>query len=391
MPESGTGERECRVLIIGAGIIGCSIAYHLTQLGQEGIITVEKESEPGLGSTTKATGGIRAQFTTEINIRMSLKSMEILERLQNAAGNQSMYKPAGYLFVTADEERFNAMARAVVFQRSLGVSVELLSGDDVRRMAPYIHGDDIVGGSFGRRDGFIDPDSLINFLKRASSEAGVRYLFNSEATRIMLNQAGQFLVAAGKERILADKVVNAAGARAAQIASMLGVELPVEPVRRQIVVSNPCFDIPEQSPMTVDADSGVLIRRFGDRVLIAYANPDEPPGFDESFDPAFVDRIAEPVERRFPLVAAAGYDLGRCRAGLYAVTPDHHAILGEAPEVEGFYLANGFSGHGNMHSPAVGLCMAELISTGRSESLDISPLGPMRFERGEMIHETMVL
>jgi sarcosine oxidase subunit beta len=143
--------------------------------------------------------------------------------------------------------------------------------------------------------------------------------------------------------------------------------------------------------MTVDADSGVLIRREGDRVLIAYSNPDEPAGFNTEFDPDFPERIADAVESRFPVVAAAGIDLRRSWAGLYEVTPDHNAVLGAAPDQPGFYLANGFSGHGVMHAPAAGRAIAELIVWGRCESVDISPLAIGRFTRGELIHETMVL
>ena len=163
---------------------------------------------------------------------------------------------------------------------------------------------------------------------------------------------------------------------------MVGVDLPVDPVRRHILVSGPCRSLAREIPMTIDADTGVLI---------AHSPPDEPPGFDLSYDPAFVERIAEPLIDRFPAVAEAGIDHRRSWAGLYEVSPDHHAILGAAPGVPGFILANGFSGHGVMHSPATGRCIAELIVTGRSTTVDIAPLALDRFERGAAIHETMVL
>jgi sarcosine oxidase subunit beta len=170
----------------------------------------------------------------------------------------------------------------------------------------------------------------------------------------------------------------------------LGVDVPVEPVRRHILISGPCDALPAVIPMVIDADTGVLVRREGDRVLIAYSNPDEPPGFNFSFDPDFAERIAEPLSMRFPEVAAAGLDRRRSWSGLYEVTPDHHAILGESG-VPGFFLANGFSGHGVMHSPAAGRALAEMIVRGRSGSVDVSALSLDRFARGAAIHETMVL
>ncbi|HKC24380.1 MAG TPA: FAD-binding oxidoreductase, partial [Thermoanaerobaculia bacterium] len=185
--------------------------------------------------------------------------------------------------------------------------------------------------------------------------------------------------------------VDAAGPFAGRVAALLGVDLPVEPVRRHILISGPCPALPRVIPMTIDADSGVLIRREGDRVAIAYSNPDEPAGFNLRFDPDFPLRIIEPLERRFPDVAAAGLDIKRSWAGLYEVTPDHHPVVGPVLSVPGFYIVAGFSGHGIMHAPAAGLAMAEMIVRGRSETVDVGALSIERFARGETIHETMVL
>ena len=155
-------------------------------------------------------------------------------------------------------------------------------------------------------------------------------------------------------------------------------------------MSGPCAALPPAIPMTIDADSGVLIRREGERILIAYSNPDEPAGFNTAFDPAFAERIAGPLEKRFPAVAEAGIDRRRSWIGFYEVTPDHHAVLG-ACGVPGFFLANGFSGHGVMHSPAAGRAIAELIVRGHTETVDVSALSIGRFARDALIHEQMVL
>jgi sarcosine oxidase subunit beta len=379
---------SCEVAIVGAGVIGCSVAFHLARMGQRGVRLLERESLPGAGSTAKANGGIRAQFTTEVNVAMSLASMEILDALAPEMGDPPLYKKAGYLFVTGDARKLAAMASAAEWQRSRGVSVEVLDEAGVRARAPWLRGR-IAGGTFGARDGFIDPGGLCNFFLREATRAGVTIGYGAELTGITREAAGFRLRTAAGE-LSARAVVNAAGPWARQVAKMLEVDLPVEPVRRHLLMSGPIDSLPPLIPMTIDADTGVLIRREGERILIAYSNPDEPAGFNTSFDPDFAERIAVPVEERFPEVAEAGIDRRRSWAGLYEVTPDHHAVLGPAPGVPGFFLANGFSGHGVMHSPAAGRTVAELIVRGRS-TVDIRALSLQRFASGALIHERMVL
>lgn len=376
---------ECEVAIVGAGVIGCSAAFHLARAGQRGVVLLERENVPGAGSTAKANGGIRAQFTTEVNLAMSLASMEILDGLAGEIGEPGVYKKAGYLFLTSSAEKFAAMREAAGWQRARGVTVEVLDERGVRAKAPYAAGA-IAGGTYGSRDGFIDPGGLCNFFLREATRAGARILYGAEVTGI---ERG-FLLHTNAGEVRARVVVNAAGAWAKPLAAMLGVALPVEPVRRHLFMSGPCPALPALIPMTIDADTGVLVRREGERILIAWSNPDEPPGYNTQFDPSFVERFGEALERRFPLVAEAGIDLRRSWAGLYEVTPDHHAVLGESG-VPGFLLANGFSGHGVMHSPAAGRAIAEIVTSGRSASVDIAPLSIARFARGELVHERMVL
>lgn len=378
------------VAIIGAGIIGCSVAFHLARLGRTDVCLIEKEPLPGAGSTSKANGGIRAQFTTEVNVAMSLASMDILDALADEIGEPPLYRKAGYLFLTDDPARLSAMTAAAGLQRARGVSVEVLDADGVREKAPYAAGP-IVGGTFGPRDGFIDPGGLANFYLREATRAGVKLRCDAEVTAIARDRSGQFAVHTSSGEIRASAVVDAAGPFAGRIAEFVGVSVPVVPVRRHLLISGPCPALPPMIPMTIDADSGVLIRREGNRILIAYSNPDEPPGFNTAFDPDFPLRIAESLDARFPAVGEAGLDIRRSWAGLYEVTPDHHAVIGPVPGVPGFFVVAGFSGHGIMHSPAAGRAVAEMIVRGRSESVDVGALSLERFARGEAIHETMVL
>lgn len=382
--------RKFDIALIGAGVIGASIAYHLTRMGADSIVLLERETHPGSGSTAKANGGIRAQFTTAINIRMSLLSMQILDELEADIGNPPVYIKAGYLFLTANEEKLRAMAGAVDFQRANSVEVELLDSADVRRLAPFVHTTDIVGGTFGKRDGFIDPGGLCNWFLRRSTAAGAKLSTETEVTAIR-REGNAWSLSTSKGDFVAASVVNCAGPRAREIAAMAGVDLPVHPVRRHIFISGSTDELPTLIPMVIDADTGVLIRREGAAVLIAYSNADEPTGFNEQFDRDFIFRFADALEHRFPVVADAGIDIGRSWTGHYAVSPDHHAVLGRAPGAPGFYLANGFSGHGVMHAPATGRCMAELLLHGASTSVDIGQLGVERFASGSLIQETMVL
>ena len=388
--DGASGADIADVAIIGAGVIGCSIAFHLARLGHTNVLLIDKEPLPGSGSTSKANGGIRAQFTTDINIAMSLASMDILDALADEIGEPPVYRKAGYLFLTGDPARFSAMQTAAAFQRARGVSVEVLEAEGVRRKAPYAAGE-IVGGTFGPRDGFIDPGGLTNFFLREATRAGVRTRYGAEVTAIDRDGSGTFRLTTRAGEFRASAVVDAAGPFAGGVAALVGAEVPVVPVRRHLLVSGPEKTLPAEIPMTIDADTGVLIRREGTRVLIAYSNPDEPPGFNSAFDPEFPLRIAGQVDARFPAVGDAGFDIKRSWSGLYEVTPDHHAVLGPVPGVDGFLVVAGFSGHGIMHAPAAGRAAAEMLVRGRSESIDVSALSLERFARGEAIHETMVL
>ena len=376
------------VAIIGAGVIGTSVAFQLARLGTTRVLLLEKEALPGTGSTAKANGGIRAQFTTDVNVAMSLASMEILDGLADEIGDPPMYRKAGYLFLTGDPKRLAAMEAAAAFQSARGVAVEVLDAAGVRAKAPFAAGE-ILGGTFGPRDGFIDPGGLTNFFLREASRAGVRTLYGARVTAIA-RTAGGFRLTTGAGDVEAGAVVIAAGPFSGRVAALAGVDVPVEPVRRHIFVSGPTPHLPPVIPMTIDADSGVLVRREGSRAAIAWSNADEPPGFNTAFDPDFFLRFAEPLEARFPSIAASGLDLRMSWSGLYEVTPDHHAVVGPAG-VPGLFVASGFSGHGVMHAPAAGRAIAELVVRGRSETVDVAPLALDRFRRGALIHETMVL
>lgn len=376
--------------IIGAGIIGCSIAYYLCDHGVTNVVLIEKKELPGSGSTSKANGGIRAQFSTEPNIQMSLLSMELLDNMAEEMRSQSGYVKTGYLFLTAEKHNFRDLQRNIDLQKNLGVSVELLTKEEIQSRYPYIHSRDLLGGSFGSRDGFIDSGGLTNAYYSQALKRGAKMLSNTRATGLMGSKKRITGVKTDRGTIKAELSINAAGPFAAQVSRWADVDLPLQPYRRNIAVTGPVPGWPIEIPMTIDMDTGLVIRREGEGISFAAVNPDDPPGFMTQFDPRFVEFIAPKIEKRFPKLEDVGINFSKCWAGLYPETPDHSAILGESG-VSGFLLATGLGGHGIMHAPAVGLVMSELVTKGRVESIDISAFDLNRFKVGNFRIEKNVL
>ena len=375
------------VVIIGAGIVGCSIAWHLAERGCRDVIILERESHPGKGSTGKSMGGVRAQFATEANIRMSLYSIPFLEDFEEMTGHPSGYRRQGYLFVATEPQHLDSLRANYNRQVALGLtSVELLEAEDVLRLVPQLRGDDIQGGSFCSSDGFVDPHSVMNGFLRRAIERGVRLFRGVEALEVRPDG-----VLTSRGFIATRNVVNAAGAWAAPIARSAGVDLPVAPLRRMLAPTEPFDRISHSSPMVVDMSTGFHFRPEGRGLLLAWNDPDERPGYKMSVDAAFVEKVLTRGVERVPCLAEAQVNPKRVWAGLYEMTPDHHCILGAAPGVPGFWLANGFSGHGVMHSPATGRILSDLILDGHSCLVDTDALGLARFAESRLLCETAIL
>ncbi len=380
------------VVIIGAGIVGASIAWHLTQRGCRDVVLLERETQPGLGSTGKSMGGVRAQFATEVNIRMSLYSIPFFAEFEERVGHTAGYRGQGYLFVASGPRQLEALGSNYRLQRALGLKgVELLKPEEVLRLAPELRSDDIVGGSFCPTDGFVDPYSAMTGFLRSAAGKGARLLRGVEAIQIGRDSAGVTGVETSGGFIASRQVVSAAGAWAATIARTAGVELPVEPLRRMLAPTEPFDRISRLSPMVIDMATGFHYRPEGPGLLLAWNDPEETPGFKVSVDPGFLEKILTRGVDRVPCLAEVEVNPKRVWAGLYEMTPDHHAILGAAPGLPGFWLANGFSGHGVMHSPATGRILSDLILDGKSELVDTAALSLARFAERRLLHETAYL
>jgi sarcosine oxidase subunit beta len=387
--------KSADVVIIGAGIVGSSIAFHLTEAGVRNVLVIERETRQGLGSTGKSMGGVRAQFSTEVNIRMSIYSIPFFARFEEATGHPSGYKPHGYLFMATNDSHMNYLHKNSARQKALGLkNVELLSPDAIRKVLPQLRSDDIIGGSFCPTDGFVDPESVMTGFMARAIERGAELWRGTQVTGISTGHSTISGVQTTKGDASTRIVVNAAGPWAAAIARMAGADLPVQPLRRMLVLTEPYSGLPglpERLPMIIDMTTGWHFRQEGLGLLMAWAGADQQPGFRADFDPAFIEKILTHAAARVPNFANLAVNPRRCWAGLYEMSPDHHAILGPAPEVRGFYFANGFSGHGVMHSPATGRIIADLIVHGETQVIDARDLNVQRFAEGRAIEETAIL
>ncbi|HEY4903617.1 MAG TPA: FAD-dependent oxidoreductase [Candidatus Sulfotelmatobacter sp.] len=380
------------VVIIGGGIVGSSIAYHLTANGCRNILVIERESAQGRGSTGKSMGGVRAQFSTPVSIQMSLYSIPFYASFEERLGYPCDYRPQGYLFCATAENQMAYLRTNYAQQVAMGLKdARLITGDEIRSLFPQLRADDIIGGSFCSSDGFVDPYSAMNGFMTWAADHGATLWKNTVVTDITQDVAGVASVETTRGPVFTRKIVNCAGAWAASVASFVNLDLPVEPLRRMLVPSEPFDEFPHTAPMIVDMSNGFHFRPEGRGFLLAWNDPEETPGFKMDFDAAFVEKILTRAADRVPCFASLPVNPKRAWAGLYEMTPDHHPILGEAPGVPGFFLANGFSGHGVMHAPATGKILSDLILTGRNDLIDTSLLNLSRFAEGRLIHETAVL
>ena len=381
------------VAIIGGGIVGSSIAWHLTSAGCKNVLVLERESSQGKGSTGKSMGGVRAQFSTPVNIQLSLYSIPFYARFDEILNHPSGYRPQGYLFLATKDSHLAYLRDNFDRQKALGLqSVELLRAEDIRKMLPLLRSDDILGGSFCSTDGFVDPYSVMTGFMARAAEQGATLWRNAEVTGISVDQNGVAGVETSRGPVTTRTVVNAAGAWAAHVAKLAGVDLPVEPLRRMLIPSEPFDEFPHSAPMVVDLSTGFHFRPEGRGFLLAWNDPEETSSFNTNFDNSFIEKVLVHAADRVPVFEHLPINPKRAWAGLYEMSPDHHAILGPVPNVPGFFLANGFSGHGVMHSPATGKILADLILHGKTEVVDdISVLGFERLAKGELLHETAIL
>jgi sarcosine oxidase, subunit beta len=377
--------RSAEVVVIGAGVIGASVAYHLAQKGCDSVLVLERNQEPGGGSTGRASGGFRAQFSSETNVRLSLLAREKLLRFEEELGVDPGYRQRGYLFLAHDEARLEALRETQSVQRAAGLEeAGEVRPEEIAELNPAVPTEGLVGGVYCPTDGFIVPMEILRGYRESAERLGVRFEYGVRTTGFELDGEGAIsAVRTTGGGIPAGAVVNAAGPWAGLVAREAGVDLPVEPLRRQVALTHPFDVLPEDMPMTIFEDGFHLRVRDGRVMLLFPDEPDVADPFDQSVEEAWVVAVEEMARRHVPCLEEASIDRESCWAGLYEMSPDDHALLGSAVEVRNLYLANGSSGHGVMHAPALGQLLAEIMVEGEASTLDTRALRPSRFAENE--------
>lgn len=382
------------VVIIGGGIMGASVAYHLARRGGVSVTLLEREEQFGQGSTGRCAGGIRHQFSTKVNIRLSVESIQMMERFPEEIGQEIGLNPIGYLFVLDDARDFEQFKRNVALQNSLGIASKVLSVEEIQQRVPLLNLEGIVGGTFYERDGLADPNSIVQGyisrtrqLARAEGGAPIHLLNNVTVRDVRLTTGGKVqAVVTNDGEIATETLVITAGAWSGQLGKMMGVDIPIQPVRRQIAVTTLIAELPSDFPFILFFGQSLYFHpESGKSILTGKSNNDEPVGFNTEVDPRWTEVHLLEAMHRFPLLEHAG--LLNEWAGLYEVTPDEQAILGKLPGLDTVVIAAGFSGHGFMHGPIVGLLMAEEILDGRAHTVNIDDLRYERFALGKDVAE----
>jgi sarcosine oxidase subunit beta len=382
---------KAQIVIIGAGVVGASVAYHLAQRGHSNILLLEKEPTEISGSTARSAAGVRHQFSSETNVRLSLYSIERLKHFHEEIGGHADLRQVGYLFLVNDPATWEQYRRNVAMQRALGAPVAELTPEEAARFVPRMRRDDLVGATYGEADGYCDPHGIaLGYLQRAR-ELGARLRRETAVTGFVLRNGHVDGLETAAGMVGCELVINAAGAWAGQVAALAGLDLPVKPYRRTIFCTAPFPQIPKPLPLTVDVGSGFYMRSEGESLLIGRSNPAEPSSFNTNVDWDWLDHVLEPGLQRFPILEEAALAEQQCWAGLYEITPDSNPVLGRHPELVGYYDASGFSGHGIMHAPATGMLLAEEIIDGQAHSINIDELRIERFRAGKTSAERNVI
>lgn len=374
--------RRAAVAVVGGGVVGASVAYHLAKRGVRDVVVLDRGGGPGNGSTSKATGGFRAQFATKVNVGLSLLAREKLRAFRDETGVDPGYAEAGYLWIASTESSMNSLRQALAVQQSAGLGeAEAIDAETVAQLNPAVPREGVVGATWCPSDGFIRPMEILRGYLGAAKRLGATIEWGVDVNEIVVDKqgrAGEANTSSGP--IAFDAIVNAAGPWAGELRCGGEAVLPVVPLKRQVALSVPTEILPETMPMTIFVESAFHLRVRDGRVMIIKPTP-VPDGnpFDTTVDDRWVESVSAEAAMRVPSLANLEIDRGACYAGLYEMSPDNHAILGAAPWCENLFLANGSSGHGVMHSPALGQLLSEIICDGVASSLDVRALRPTRF------------
>jgi sarcosine oxidase, subunit beta len=366
-------------VVVGGGVIGTSIAFHLAEAGVANVVLIERD-ELGAGSTSKAAGGVRAQFSDALNIQLGARSLRAFADFGARPGQEIDFRQVGYLFLLSRQQDVAAFERSIELQNRLGVPSRLIDPGEARRLSPSIDTDGLLAAAFSPDDGLATPEAVVQGYAAGARRHGAHLQTACELLDVRLRGDTIQAVATSSGVIQTPAVVCAAGAWSRQVGAMVGVDLPVTPYRRQVLLTEPVPGLPEHLPMTIDFASSFYFHREGPGLLMGMSLEDEPPGFNLARDDAWIPRLAEVLARRAPSLADIGIAGGW--AGLYEVSPDHNALIGETPRPARLLYATGFSGHGFLQGPAVGEVVRDLF-LGRQPPVDVAPLAVDRFQQAK--------
>lgn len=375
------------VVIIGGGVMGVSTAYHLAKAGVRDVVLIEKD-ELGSGSTCKAAGGVRAMFSDAVNIELGLRSLRTFESFSSEFDQEIDFHQVGYLFLLDSPDHVEAFEKTVALQNDIGVPSRMIEPAEAQALSPLISTEGLLAAAYSPRDGHCTPESVVLGYATAARRAGARMVRGCEVIEITVENDEITGVVTTQGTIRTDAVICTAGAWARRVGEMVGFELAVEPLRRQILTTDAMPGLDPKTPFTIDFSTSFYFHGEGRGLLLGMSDPDEQPGFNLGRSDTWLPRLGEAIARRAPAIADVGIAGGW--AGLYEMTPDHNALIGDADSVSRFLYATGFSGHGFLMGPAIGEVMRDLY-LGRTPAVDISGFDARRFSDSQVRPEMNIV
>jgi sarcosine oxidase subunit beta len=387
--SKGALPEQASVVVIGGGVIGTSIAYHLAESGVEQVLLIERD-ELAAGSTCRAAGGVRATFSDPANIAIGLRGLEVYSTFEQRYGQSVDFHRDGYLYLLSHPGDVEIFTESVARQNRLGVPSRMIDPAEATRISPLIATDSCLAACWSPEDGKATPESVVLGYAAAARRAGARIIRHCAVTDIETRAGAITAVITDRGRVQTPAVVCAAGAWSRAIGEMVGIDIPVTPVRRQIAFTGRIDGLPARSPsLTIDFPSNLYFHPEGGRLLLGWSDPDETPGFKLDFEPEpWLDGVAEILERCAPQILDFGIESGW--AGLYEVTPDEVQIIDRSAAVEGFLVATGFSGHGFLMGPATGEIIRDLYHE-RPPGYEIGDFALDRFARARPASEVNII
>ena len=383
---------RAEVVIIGGGVMGASTAFHLAEAGVTDVLLLEKDSL-ACGSTSKSAGGVRAQFSDAVNIALGIRSLPAFEQFGVRPGGEIDLHQVGYLVLHTDETAWAVAQEAVALQNSLGIPTQLLTAAEAGALSKGVEVGDVIGATFHPRDGYCSPENVVQGYAAGARALGATVRTGVGVTGIETSGGEITGVVTDQGVVATSTVVCAAGAWSREVGRWVGVDLPIDPLRRQIIVTEPLNEellalYPMDTPMTIDAASTFYLHREGPGLLVGMSYQDESLGFHDGFSEDWLPDLLEAMERRAPALLDVG--IAHRWAGYYEVTPDHNAVIGEATSVSRFLYAAGFSGHGFLQGPAVGEVMRDFY-LGQPPVVDVSTMSADRFSAGDVLYELNIV